>query len=95
MRVWMAGRRNLADPFTVLGGGLDVMEQAVALDDDECRIAGAWNHEVQERLLRHVMTLERAFYRSLHELERLQACRHSQLVPLPVTVDLHPNQVAD
>ncbi len=91
----MAGRRNLADPFTVLGGGLDVMEQAVALDDDECRIAGAWNHEVQERLLRHVMTLERAFYRSLHELERLQACRHSQLVPLPVTVDLHPNQVAD
>ncbi len=93
--LWMAGRRNLADPFTVLGGGLDVMEQAVALDDDECRMAGAWNHEVQERLLRHEMTLERAFYRSLHELERLQARRHGQPVPVPLAVDMNIHRAED
>ena len=89
------GKEKPADPFIVLGGGLDVMEQAVAQDDDECRIAGAWSHDNQERLLRHERTLERAFLRILHELERLQARRHDQSVPLPVAVDLNLNQVAD
>jgi len=63
----------LADPFSreaLLGFG-----QALALDEDEFRTGGAWGHEGQERLLRHEMTLERAFYRTLHELERLQARR--------------------
>ncbi|MBP1772656.1 MAG: hypothetical protein H6P99_1819 [Holophagaceae bacterium] len=93
--LWMAGRRNMEDPFLVLGGGMGVMEQAVALDADECRIGGAWSHDSQERLLRHEMTLERAFFRILHELERLQARRHGQLGPPPVTVDLNLNQGAD
>lgn len=93
--LWMAGRRNLADPFTVLGGGLDAMEQAVALDDDECRIAGAWCHDSQERLLRHEMTLERAYFRILHELERIQTRRQGQTVPIPLVMDLNTKGAED
>lgn len=89
--LWMAAKRNtLPDPFSrdaLLGFG-----QALALDEDECRIGGAWGHEGQERLLRHEMTLERGFFRTLHELERLQGRRHGQPVPLPLAVDLNFNR---
>jgi len=86
--LWMAAKRNtLPDPLKrdiIMGFG-----QSLALDEDECRTGGAWNHEGQERLLRHEMTLERAFYRSLHELERIQARRHGQHEVPPLAADLN------
>jgi hypothetical protein len=39
-------------------------------------------------LSRYEATLERSFYRALHELERLQAARLGQAVPLPEAVDV-------
>jgi len=65
-----------------------VDSEAMALDADECRLAGAWNHETQERLLRHELTLEKSFFRSLHELERLQGRRQGEAVPPPMVLDV-------
>ena len=37
---------------------------------------------------RYEATLERSLYKALHELQRLQAARNGQAVPLPQTMDL-------
>jgi len=42
-----------------------------------------------ERLLRYENQMERGFLRLLHELERLQARRHGQVVSAPVVVDVN------
>jgi len=42
-----------------------------------------------ERLQRHEGQLERSFYRTLHELERLQARRQGQAVMPPVVLDVN------
>ena len=42
-----------------------------------------------ERVLRYEGQVERAFFRLLHELERLQAKRAGGSVPAPPTVDFH------
>ena len=39
-------------------------------------------------LSRYEVTLERSLYKALHELQRLQAARDGQAVPLPVVVDV-------
>lgn len=39
-------------------------------------------------LSRYEVTLERSFYKALHELQRLQAAREGQAVPLPEAVDV-------
>jgi hypothetical protein len=44
-----------------------------------------------ERLLRFEAQMEKAFFRILHELERLQARRHGQGVPVPLVVDVNVN----
>lgn len=40
------------------------------------------------RLGRHEAHLERCLYRALHELERRQAARKGQIVPVPTALDL-------
>jgi hypothetical protein len=40
-------------------------------------------------LSRYEVTLERSFFRALHELQRLQAAREGQAVPVPAIVDLN------
>jgi len=44
--------------------------------------------ETMDRVLKYETTMERAFLRTLHELERLQASRAGGHVPPPVVVDL-------
>ena len=39
-------------------------------------------------LSRYEATLERSFYKALHELQRLQAARDGQAVPVPTVVDV-------
>jgi hypothetical protein len=53
------------------------------------RVNGAWNHDKQDRLLRHEMTLERSFFHLLHELERIQSRRQGQNVLPPAVVDVN------
>ena len=43
-------------------------------------------------LSRYEAGLERALYRALHELQRLQAARQGRAVPLPVAIDVHGDQ---
>jgi len=40
-------------------------------------------------LSRYEVTLERSFFRALHELQRLQAAREGQAVPVPAVVDMN------
>jgi hypothetical protein len=42
-----------------------------------------------EKVSRYETTLERSLFKALHELERRQATRHGQAVPLPVAVDVN------
>jgi hypothetical protein len=86
--LWMAARRNVSNPFLSFSGTPGLMAEAEALDADECRLAEAWDPDRQDRLLRHEMTLDRAFFRTLHELERMQARRKGQPLPPPLAVDL-------
>jgi hypothetical protein len=43
------------------------------------------------RLFRYETTLERALYKALHELQRLQAARAGQAVPPPAALDVDVN----
>ena len=46
-------------------------------------------------LSRYEVTLERSLYKALHELQRLQAARDGQAVPLPVVADVSVSDEAD
>jgi len=83
--LWMTAKRNTLE-FPLTFGQAD---ELMNLEANECRVSGAWNHDTQERLLRHELTLERSFFRLLHELERLQARRAGVAVPPPLTLDVN------
>ena len=50
--------------------------------------AFGYGREKMGVLSRYEVTLERSLYKALHELQRLQAARDGQAVPLPVVVDI-------
>ena len=56
--------------------------------DFSLSFANESNLDVCSKLSRYETSLERGFYRALHELERLQARRAGRNVPLPVAVDV-------
>ena len=41
-----------------------------------------------DKVTRHETTYERAMYKALHELERLQKARAGEYVPVPVVADV-------
>lgn len=47
------------------------------------------------RLCRYESHLDRALYRALHELQRLQAARAGQAAPAPLAVDVHVSGVKE
>ena len=51
-------------------------------------IRDAAGADVLTKLSRYERTLERTMYRAHHELQRLQAARSGQNVPLPAVVDV-------
>jgi hypothetical protein len=51
-------------------------------------IRDANNADAFSKLSRYEATIERSLYRALHELQRLQATRAGQSVPLPTAVDV-------
>ena len=53
------------------------------------------NGDAPSKLSRYEAGIERAFYRALHELQRLQASRAGVPVPLPVAVDIDVTQATD
>jgi len=48
----------------------------------------ALNAGWMERLMRYEGQLERSFFRTMHELERIQARRKGDVVPVPAAVDV-------
>jgi len=47
-----------------------------------------WSNDVFIQFTRYETTIERAIYKAMHELERLQARRKGKDVPLPAAVDV-------
>ena len=54
-----------------------------------------YGRENMGSLSRYEVMLERSFYKAVHELQRLQAARDGQAVPLPVVVDVSVSDEAD
>lgn len=46
------------------------------------------NNDTYGKLIRYEASIERGIYKALHELERLQAKRNGEIVPLPVAIDV-------
>lgn len=53
------------------------------------------NGDIYTKLGRYEAGVERAFFRSLHELQRLQAARCGHAVPAPLVVDVQVSAQAD
>lgn len=47
------------------------------------------NNDTYGKLVRYEANIERGLFRALHELQRLQAMRMGQKVPLPIAVDVN------
>lgn len=54
----------------------------------EAFIRDCGNENALAKLSRYETSLERSFYKALHELQRLQAARHGRDVPLPMAMDV-------
>jgi hypothetical protein len=67
----------------------DKREKLLAAHDRERRSLLLPDTLTLEKLSRYETTLERSLYKALHELERRQAARDGQTVPLPVAVDVN------
>lgn len=67
----------------------DKREKLLAAHDRERRSLLLPDTLTLEKLSRYETTLERSLYKALHELERRQAARNGQMVPLPVAVDVN------
>ncbi len=50
------------------------------------------NNDTYGKLIRYETSIERGLYRALHELQRMQAQRKGQQVPLPVVIDVEMNK---
>jgi hypothetical protein len=46
------------------------------------------NYDTYSKLIRYEASIERGIYKALHELQRLQAARNGENVPVPVAVDM-------
>ena len=67
-------------------------------DKEHTALDHAFNSYGREKmgvLSRYEATLERSLYKALHELQRLQATRDGQAVPLTVVVDVSVSDEAD
>jgi hypothetical protein len=67
----------------------DKREKLLAAHDRERRSLLLPDTLTLEKLSRYETTLERSLFKALHELERRQAARNGQMVPLPVAVDVN------
>lgn len=93
--LWMNARSHLKGSLEAMVEACGIWDEATATDRDECRLPSAWSYDTQERLLRHEMTLGRAFFNTLHELERIQARRQGQPVAPVATLDLNLSGAQD
>jgi len=57
-------------------------------DRTPAQVFGYGSRETMGVLSRYEVTLERGMYKALHELQRLQAARRGEAVPLPEAVDV-------
>ena len=68
---------------------LDMIQEKESLEDDAHLLATSLPAgEILEKIVRYESALERSIFRSLHELQRLQALRLGKTVPPPIAIDV-------
>jgi hypothetical protein len=70
---------------------LNIAEKKELLNTDLVRLAKNFvdGAEALSNLHRYETGIERSLFKNLHELQRLQATRSGQAVPVPLAIDLH------
>ncbi len=61
-------------------GGIKTLGEALSYDFS--------NNDTYGKLIRYESSIERGIYKALHELQRLQARRNGEKIPLPVAIDV-------
>ena len=87
-------QRNPID--TIFGSALTSPEH----DLNSISLGEAVTRQIQSddvifKLYRYEAHIERGLFRSLHELQRLQATRHGQDVPVPIALDITTNHAIE
>ena len=83
-------KRAMKIETEMMQNGID-RELSSGFDLEETKNLGkaiSGNLDSYGKLTRYVTTIERGIYRALHELQRLQAQRRGQDVPLPLIIDV-------
>lgn len=70
--------------------------ESMALQENDYRgkledIKSCYNRTVISSINRNESTLEKSFYRALHELQRLQGMRQGPCTPAPIAVEINSN----
>lgn len=82
--------RNPVIDDLIKGYGEEVVEEGYTPKIDVSII-----RELDHTLLRYETTIERSLFKALHELQRLQAVRLGQKIPLPLAIDVNVNKELD
>jgi hypothetical protein len=65
------------------------LKRALEMEEGEVILSGGGLMADCDKFFRYETMLEKSIYKALHELERLQAKRNGEDVPLPVMVDIN------
>lgn len=84
--VWRLRRLLLVEAQLVRRLRRDPFDDAE--NDGEVGLAWLRRDDLLANVSRYEVTLERSLYRAVHELERLQAARRGQAVPVPQVVEV-------
>lgn len=93
-------QQTLTDPEQY-GRAMERAEQMTALREERTAtlglafIRGSRGVDAFAKLSRYEATIERSYYRALHELERLQRARLGEYVPPPLALDVTVNGRVD
>ncbi len=86
-------RSKLHPVDTIFGTALDSPEYDLnSISLGEAVTRQIQSNDVIGKLHRYEAHIERGLYRSLHELQRLQATRQGQTVPAPIALDITTDQ---
>ena len=51
--------------------------------------------QLDKTIVRYEIAIERSIYKALHELQRLQAARQGEKVPVPLAIDVDVSKTED
>lgn len=65
------------------------LEDSTKEEKEAAAVAATFSDGRSEKVLRYLTSIQRSFYRTLHEVQRLQAARKGESVPIPAVLDVN------